>query len=75
VPTPWFAKTDEQGRTTVEAPAGRYRVEVWHPRLSAALAQEIVLPADGPLTRDFSLTLKPDRRIRRGGGTKTGGYR
>jgi plastocyanin len=75
VPTPYFAKTDEQGRATATAPAGRYRLEVWHPRLSAALAQEVVLPAGEALARDFSLTLKPDRRIRRGGATKTGGYR
>jgi plastocyanin len=75
VPTPWFAKTDAQGRAIVTAPAGRYRVEVWHPRLSAALAQEIALAAGEPSIRDFSLTLKPDRRIRRGGATKTGGYR
>ncbi len=75
VPTPYFAKTDDQGRATVAAPAGRYRAEVWHPRLSAALTQEIVLAAGDTAARDFSLTLKPDRRIRRGGATKTGGYR
>lgn len=75
VPTPYFAKTDEQGRATATAPAGRYRLEVWHPRLSAALAQEVGLPDGEALARDFSLTLKPDRRIRRGGATKTGGYR
>ncbi len=75
VPTPYFAKTDDQGRATVTAPAGRYRAEVWHPRLSAALTQEIALPTGETLTRDFKLTLKPDRRIRRGGATKTGGYR
>jgi plastocyanin len=75
VPTPWFAKTDEQGLTTATAPAGRYRVEVWHPRLSAALTQEITLTAGETLARDFNLSLKPDRRIRRGGATKTGGYR
>lgn len=75
VPTPWFAKSDPDGRATVAAPAGRYRVEVWHPRLSTPLAQEIALPAGETLTRDFSLALKPDRRIRRGGTTKSGGYR
>lgn len=75
VPTPWFAKTDEQGRAMMTAPAGRYRIEVWHPRLAVALSQEITLPAGETTNRDFSLTLKPDRRIRRGGATKTGGYR
>ena len=75
VPTPWFAKTDAQGLATVTAPAGRYRLELWHPRLSAALAQEITLTAAATDQRDFALTLKPDRRIRRGGATKSGGYR
>jgi plastocyanin len=75
VPTPWFGKTDDLGQATVTAPAGRYRLEVWHPRLAAALTQEINLPDGATTVRDFSLTLKPDRRIRRGGATKTGGYR
>lgn len=75
VPTPYFAKTDEQGRAMVAAPAGRYRLEIWHPRLPAPLVQEINLSAGETPTRDLSLTLKPDRRIRRGGATKTGGYR
>lgn len=75
VPTPWYAKTDAQGLTSVAAPAGRYRVEVWHPRLSAALVQEITLRSAETLPRDFNLTLKPDRRIRRAGAAKSGGYR
>jgi plastocyanin len=74
VPTPWFAKTDPEGRAKVSAPAGRYRVEVWHPRLGAAVTEEAVLTEGTPLARSFSLTLKPDRRIRRGGANKTGGY-
>lgn len=75
VPTPWFAKTNAQGAAAVAAPAGRYRLEVWHPRLAASLTQEITLAAEAPATREFTLTLKTDRRIRRGGATKTGGYR
>jgi len=75
VPTPWFAKSDTAGSATLTAPAGRYRLEVWHPRLSTPLTQEIVLTDGEPQQRDLSLTLKPDRRIRRGGGGKTGGYR
>lgn len=75
VPTPWFAKTDVHGQATVTSPAGRYRVEVWHPRLSAALVQEVSLAAGEAPARDFSLTLKPDRRIRRSGATRSGGYR
>ena len=75
VPTPWFAKTDAAGLATLAAPAGRYRLELWHPRLAAIVTQEITLGAPGSARRDFTLTLKADKRIRRGGATKTGGYR
>ena len=74
VPTPWFAKSDTQGSARVAAPAGRYRLELWHPRLAAPLTREVVL-ADGPAaSEDFSLTLKPDRRVRRSSGSKGAGY-
>jgi plastocyanin len=74
VPTPWFGKTNNQGRVQVTAPAGHYRLEVWHPRLGVAAVEEVVLTDGQPLARSFSLTLKPDRRIRRGGAGKNGGY-
>jgi plastocyanin len=74
VPTPWFAKSDAQGAARVEAPAGRYRLELWHPRLAKPLTKEVSL-ADGTATREsFTLTLKPDRRVRRAAPGKTGGY-
>lgn len=75
VPTPWFAKTDAAGLASLAAPAGRYRLELWHPRLPALVTQEITLGAPGSAQRDFTLTLKADKRIRRGGATKSGGYR
>jgi plastocyanin len=75
VPTPWFAKTGATGLATVTAPAGRYRLELWHPRLAAMVTQEITLGPAETAQREFTLTLKPDKRIRRGGATKTGGYR
>jgi plastocyanin len=74
VPTPWFAKTGADGTATLAAPPGRYRLEVWHPRLTTAITQEIALTAGEVTPRDFTLTLKPDRRIRRGGASKPGGY-
>ena len=74
VPTPWFAKSDAQGAVRVDAPAGRYRLELWHPRLAAPLTKEVVL-VDGTAAREtFALTLKPDRRVRRVAPGKTGGY-
>lgn len=75
VPTPYFVKTDASGLANLAAPPGRYRLELWHPRQAASLTQEITLAADAPAKRDFTLTLKADKRIRRGGATKTGGYR
>ena len=74
VPTPWFAKTGADGRAFLTAPAGRYRLELWHPRQTAPQNEEITL-ADGNATREFNVALKPDRRIKRGVTTKSGGYR
>ncbi|MDP1579630.1 MAG: methylamine utilization protein [Candidatus Didemnitutus sp.] len=73
LPTPHFAKTDATGTAQLIAPSGRYRVEVWHPRLSAPQIQEVTF-ADGVGPLEYRLTLKPDRRIRRTLEGKTGGY-
>lgn len=74
VPTPWFAKSDQAGRLHVTAPAGRYRLEVWHPRLREPVAEEITLGDAAPAIRAFPLTLKPERRIRRATPGRAGGY-
>jgi plastocyanin len=75
VPTPWFTKSGGDGSAKLTVPPGRYRVEVWHPQMTKPEAREIVL-SDGSLAREsFTLTLKPDRRVRRTLGGKTGGYR
>ena len=75
VPTPWFAKSGDEGTARIVAPAGRYQLQLWHPRLAAPLTGEITLADGTPQRRDFSITLKPDRRIRRGPLTKgKGGY-
>lgn len=71
--TPHFARTDASGAARLAAPAGRYRIEVWHPRLSAADARETTL-ADGMAPLEFMLKLKPDRRIRRTPEGKASGY-
>jgi hypothetical protein len=75
VPTPYYAKTDALGHAAIAAPAGRYRLELWHPRLATATSQEVTLAASASPTREFTLALKADRRIRRGVNSKTGGYR
>lgn len=73
VPTPYFAKSDETGAVKVTAPAGRYRLEIWHPRSSAPLTKEIVL-GEGGANEALTLTLKADRRVRRSVGGKNNGY-
>ncbi|HSP00435.1 MAG TPA: methylamine utilization protein [Thioalkalivibrio sp.] len=55
VDSPYFAKSDEQGRVLIGAlPAGEYRLDLWHPRQAAeSPGQTLVLPGDGrpaPLT-------------------------
>ena len=74
VETPWFAQTTAGGAAEIAAPpAGRYRVDVWHPRLKKVDSREVTLPADNPLT--FALPLEPEQRIRRGPTTAGGGYK
>lgn len=73
LPTPLFGQTDAAGLTRLTAPPGRYRVEVWHPRQTKPQQEELTWPA-GDARRSYTLTLKPDRRIRRAPENKTGGY-
>ncbi len=75
VPTPWFARSGADGTVAINAPAGRYRLEIWHPRIKKTITQEITLTDSTPTGRSESIALKPDRRIRRGGGGISGGYR
>lgn len=71
--TDHFARTAADGAAVVSAPPGTYRLELWHPRLTKAVQEEFtVTTAAG--TREFTLTLKPDRRIRRAPEAKAGGY-
>lgn len=73
VPTPWFAKSDAAGAAKITVPAGRYRLEIWHPRGSLA-AKELTL-ADSAATQEAAvLTLKPDRRVKRAVGSRNSGY-
>lgn len=81
VDTPWYAKSDRDGVASASAPAGRYRLEVWHPRLldpktrrpAPPVAREVTLGAGG-LTEEFSLPLAADRRIRRAPADKSSRY-
>ncbi|HXN35141.1 MAG TPA: hypothetical protein VN877_03160 [Opitutaceae bacterium] len=64
--TPYFLKTGAQGTADIGGlPPGRYRLEVWHPRLAGRVERELTVAAAGDTTQVVSVTLRPDRRIRR----------
>lgn len=75
VPTPYFSQTVGTGEASVTAPQGRYRLELMHPRLGTSISEEVALTDGGTLARTFTVTLKPDRRIRRAPDPKAGTYR
>ncbi len=72
--TDHYAQTGPAGSVSLSVPAGRYRVEVWHPRLGAPQTREFDLAAGVATEAAFELRLRPDRRIRRAPETKTGPY-
>jgi plastocyanin len=75
LPTPFFAQTDATGAAALPPlPPGRYRLEIWHPRATAPLVQEIVSAPDQAATLEFSVALKPDKRIRRAPSGKATDY-
>lgn len=74
--TPWFAKTGADGSAVIAGVApGRYRAEVWHPRLGKSETRELAIAAGVASVQAFTLTLKPDRRIRRTPEAAGGGYK
>jgi len=59
VETPHFAKTDKKGAARInDLPAGRYRVQVWHPDQRAdAAAQEISVSPKAAAQAEFAVDL------------------
>ncbi|HVU16392.1 MAG TPA: hypothetical protein VHD32_05685 [Candidatus Didemnitutus sp.] len=73
--TPYFAKSGDDGSATLSnLPAGRYRVEVWHPLLGKVATREVTLADGAAASEAFSLALKADRRIHRAPEGKSSGY-
>lgn len=65
--TPYFSKTGDNGKARLEAPAGRYRLRVWHPRLGGApREQDVVLVAGKPLAVAVALDVSPEPPVRAG---------
>ncbi|HVT73283.1 MAG TPA: methylamine utilization protein [Lacunisphaera sp.] len=75
LPTPYYAMTDATGAAALPPlPAGRYRLEVWHPRAPSPLGQEITSDPTKQAVLEFSVALKPDKRIRRAPSGRTNDY-
>lgn len=75
VPTPFFAKTDATGAAALPPlPTGRYRLEIWHPRAPVPLVQEITSAPELAARLEFSVALRPDKRIRRAPSGKSADY-
>ena len=76
LPTPFFAKSPASGVVSLaDLPAGRYRLEVWHPRVKETVTGEIVIAANDATTQVVSVTLRPDKRLRRAPEGGAGGYK
>lgn len=62
VETPYFAKTDTQGRLTItNVPPGEYRATAWHPQLRGELStyeQTATLRTTGTVQLSFAIPLK-----------------
>lgn len=61
--------------TFPDVPPGRYTATIWHPRLAKEVTQELTVAAAPAPAQVVTLTLRPDRRIRRPADASGGGYR
>lgn len=74
--TPHFAKSGADGLAPLTGlPAGNYRLDVWHPRLSTTVKRDVTVDTSNPATQIIAITLGHDRRIRRAPETGAGGYK
>ena len=64
VDTPYFAQSDSDGSTLIEAPSGQYTISVWHPRMQDDPGDLALTTHSGVMT--YQITLKmpllPDYR-------------
>jgi len=74
--TPHFAKSPASGAVTLTGlPVGRYRLDVWHPRVREMATREIAVSSTDAAMQVISVTLRPDKRIRRAPESGPGGYK
>jgi plastocyanin len=55
VDSPYFAKLTDSGTTTLNLPAGRYRLRVWHPNAVAAVPPREIAVAAAPMSVSLSI--------------------
>ena len=67
VPTPYFAKTGENGKATIaNLDAGTYTIKVWHPNEKTSSKETVVnVSADGPSTVAVTVALKAERKAKK----------
>ena len=74
--TPYYAKSADAGIAVISSlPPGHYRLEVWHPRLAAEVTRAVTVAETDTSPQVITMTLKPDRRIRRAPDASGGGYK
>jgi plastocyanin len=74
--TPHFAQSAGEGIAAISGlPAGRYRLEIWHPRIKTVVQRELTVPPNDTAMQVISVTLGVDRRIRRAPEGGAGGYK
>lgn len=74
--TPHFAKSPASGAVTLTGlPIGRYRLDVWHPRVREMATREVTVSSTDAAMQVISVTLRPDKRIRRAPESGPGGYK
>jgi len=63
VDTPYFGKTDSQGKLSLDLPDGKYQLDVWHPRIQdkfSSLSKQVTLPAESEIEIILGSPLLPD---------------
>lgn len=76
VDSPWFAVTPADGGAKISGiPPGRYRAEIWHPRLAANDKREVAVSEAAAAPVAVELSLKAGFRARRPPPAAGGGYK
>jgi plastocyanin len=77
VDTPWYSRTGNTGIAKIaDVPAGRYRTEIWHPRLEAVDQSEVTINNGSAVASiNRKLELKSSRRTGPKLGRPGEGYR